>query len=73
MNYILGIDLGGSSIKTVAVTPGGQTLVKTSVNFDPDEERNWAEKIRLTVQTIQSELVTPPARIGLSAPGLAAA
>ena len=36
MDYALGIDLGGSSIKTVAVCPDGRTLTKQNISFDPE-------------------------------------
>ena len=37
MSYALGIDLGGTSAKTVAVTRDGEVLAKSNVPFDPGE------------------------------------
>lgn len=70
--YLLGIDLGGTSIKTVAVTPLGRTLDSSNVVFDPETARDWAARIRDIVRGYIEQLGAPSA-IGLSAPGLASA
>ena len=72
MNYALGIDLGGSSIKAIAVTPAGELLSRHNIEFDPAKNMEWAEKIRALVQHLQLEGGCPAEGIGLSAPGLAA-
>ena len=46
MNFSLGIDLGGSSVKAVAVTPDGQLLGDTNVSFDVHEQFDWARRVR---------------------------
>src|SRR5207249_7462429 len=71
--YGLGIDLGGSSIKAVAVTPAGELLSRHNIEFDPAQNMEWAEKIRALVRHLQHECGDPADGIGLSAPGLAAA
>ncbi len=73
MDYAIGIDLGGSSIKTVAVTAAGQTLARAVVSFAVEEKMDWAEKILQLIQQIQHERGAPATRVGLSAPGLASA
>src|SRR5688572_19502065 len=72
MSYAIGIDLGGSSVKTVAVTPKGETLAQGVLAFDAEARMDWAQKIRAVVEEIQREQGRPAAHIGLSAPGLAA-
>ena len=72
MNYALGIDLGGSSVKAVAVTRGGETLGKYNEPFDSEQRMHFAETIRALIKRIAAERGAPPERIGLSAPGLAA-
>ena len=72
MKYAIGIDLGGSSVKAVAVTPEGKALARHNVVFDPEQRMHFAETIRELVRQIESEQGAPPERIGLSAPGLAA-
>lgn len=68
--YFLGLDLGGTSIKAVAVTATGKKLQQRSVPF-VDRDMAWAKKIRTLVREWRREL-GDPAGIGLSAPGLAA-
>lgn len=72
MSYALGIDLGGSSVKTVVVTPAGEILARSSVSFDATAKMDWAEKIRELTTCIQKEQGSPAQCIGLAAPGLAA-
>jgi glucokinase len=72
MKYRLGIDLGGSSVKAVAVTAVGETLRQANVNFDPAAGQEWATCILEVVKRFHRELGGKPACIGLSAPGLAA-
>jgi glucokinase len=71
-NYAIGIDLGGSSIKAVVVTPAGETLARDNIEFDLAVRMQWAEKIRALLQQIQRDR-GPALCLGLSAPGLAAA
>lgn len=68
--YWLGLDLGGTSIKAVAVTRNGELLRQRSVPF-VDRDMEWARKIRALVRAWRRAL-GEPAGIGLSAPGLAA-
>ena len=73
MNYAIGIDLGGTSIKATAITPGGESLGHSLVPFRPDEPGDWAEKIQSVVKMLQTGQAAKAAWIGLAAPGLAAA
>ena len=70
MSYAIGIDLGGSCVKSVAVTSDGRLLAQSSVLFDVGAEMDWAEKIRELVARIQSDRGESATCIGLSAPGL---
>src|SRR5437773_2960734 len=71
--YGLGIDLGGSCVKAVAVMPAGEVLARHTLEFDAAKSMDWAEKIRALVRQLQNERGRPAEGIGLSAPGLAAA
>ena len=71
MTYALGIDLGGSSIKAVAVTAAGETLAQASEPF-VDRDMEWAVKLRTLADRLQRERGAPAQAIGVSAPGLAA-
>ncbi len=70
--YALGIDLGGTNIKAVSVSPNGETLGRTTQSFDPAADMDWAEQIRALVRQLQEERGGVDGVIGLSAPGLAA-
>jgi len=68
----IGIDLGGSSIKSVAVTVSGEIVCQRSVDFSVERPLEWAGKIgELASELAKSSGLKDP-RVGLSAPGLAA-
>jgi glucokinase len=73
MSYLLGIDLGGSSVKAVAVTPDGAALARYNESFHPERPMHFAQTIRTLVHRSLAERGALPERIGLAAPGLAAA
>lgn len=66
----IGIDVGGSSVKAVVVTPDGNLLADVNRSFDPAVGRHFAETIADVVSGLESEYGKAEA-IGLSAPGLA--
>ena len=68
--YFLGVDLGGSRIKSVVVNASGQTLEHESMPFE-DRAMEWADRIRDRVEALRLRR-GEPAAVGLSAPGLAA-
>lgn len=72
MSYAIGIDLGGSSVKAVAVTPDGQPLGQANVDFNPEVPLDWAETVRAIARRLEGEQGAPASHVGLSAPGLAA-
>ena len=72
MNYTIGIDLGGSCVKAVVVTPDGETLAKHNLPFDAEADMDWANRLRELVQSIEEEQGGKPNNMGFSAPGLAA-
>ena len=72
MEYALGIDLGGSSVKVVTVTREGRTLAKENVPFNPEAEMEWAHKIKQIVAKIENAQGESARWIGVSAPGFAA-
>jgi len=71
-DYAIGIDLGGSSIKAVAVRPNGDVLTKHAVAFEDDARMDWAKKISLVLEELKAKRPQEKAIIGVSAPGLAA-
>lgn len=71
MNFVLGLDLGGTSVKGIAVTPAGETLAKFHESFVLAEPMAFARCVE-SVATKATEQLGRPTRIGLSAPGIAA-
>ncbi len=72
MSYCIGVDLGGSSVKLVAVNRAGDLLEQANLEFDPRADRDWARTIAEAVARLQAARGETAAYIGLSAPGLAA-
>jgi glucokinase len=70
--YVIGLDLGGSSVKWLAADRAGASLARGNVPFDADRPMHWAEQIRGVVQKVSGEQSGSLRGIGLSAPGLAA-
>lgn len=70
--YLLGLDLGGSSVKAVAITAAGDALGRYHAAFSPERRGEFAETVRLLRERVMAELGQAPVRTGLSAPGLAA-
>lgn len=70
MRYSLGIDVGGTRIKTACVAEYGALLEWRSVETPKGDE--WLACVRNEVREIQTKLSSPPLRIGVAAPGLAA-
>ncbi|HTH48307.1 MAG TPA: ROK family protein [Candidatus Limnocylindria bacterium] len=68
--YLLGLDLGGTSVKGVAVTPGGKTLHTYKRAFELQKPMAFAASATEVV-AMALEDCGPPERIGLSAPGIA--
>ena len=72
MSYAIGVDLGGTSIKSVAVTGQGKLLAQARHEFDAKPPLKWADKVREIVAQIQTEQGEFASWIGVSAPGVAA-
>lgn len=69
--YTLGLDLGGTSVKSVAVTSSGETLGRFHEAFDLAKPMAFARCIASVVAQA-TDALGAPSRIGLSAPGIAA-
>jgi glucokinase len=70
--YVIGLDLGGSSVKWIAAGRAGEVLAKGNVAFDAERPMHWAEEIRDVVRKVTAEVGNELKGIGVSAPGLAA-
>lgn len=78
MQYAIGIDLGGTHIKTVAVSAAGEVLDKISSDTkDAPSLRSdesvpiWAIEVKELVDSLAGHVGHSPDFIGLCAPGLA--
>jgi len=69
--YQLGLDLGGTSVKAVAVTSAGESLERFHEPFELAEPLAFARAVRAVLHRATATLGVPAA-VGLSAPGIAA-
>lgn len=73
MGFAIGIDLGGTSVKSVVVDSEGGLIEQKNTPFDDNDNQDWAREIQSLINTVQQQQEsTASARVGLSAPGLAA-
>lgn len=66
--YLIGIDLGGTRIKALALSPDGTELAR---RLTGSEGPDWAARVKTVVDGLHADL-GPSLGIGLAAPGLAA-
>ncbi len=72
MNYLIGIDLGGTRIKAVAVNHSGDVLDEHSLPTGDEGTPAWRDNIVHAVAVLTTRVGTAPDAIGLSAPGVPA-
>ena len=70
MNRAIGIDLGGSSVKAVAITAGGEILRRVNQEFDVEREFDFARRVGQVFNSIQEQQGASAACLGVVA-GLA--
>ena len=68
--YAIGIDLGGTRIKGVAVDESGNVLHQTYTATHDGKEEVWKNAIACTVNELKEKLSAENIVIGISAPGL---
>jgi len=66
----IGIDLGGTRIKGVAVDGNGKILHQTYTPTNDGEGEVWKAAIKTTVEDLKQKLNTHKISVGISAPGL---
>ncbi|MGH7494976.1 MAG: ROK family protein [bacterium] len=72
MSFALGIDLGATNIKLVAVREDGTILDRQTEPTHDHAARRWATHIKTMINRAETSLGTEATWIGLAAPGLAA-
>lgn len=70
MERLLGIDLGGFSVKAAVLSPEGRQILTRQADFEADAPFEWGRCVRSLVTEIESSLGRPACSIGLAAPGL---
>ena len=70
MSAALGIDLGGTRIKGVAITAEGNILHQLYVNTNDGNDAVWKKAVRDTVSELWKRTDGKAGVIGISAPGL---
>lgn len=71
MSYSVGVDLGGTNIKIVAVSSAGELLEYVTCDT-ADADGSWANTIKENLHRIQQDRKATPCHVGIAAPGLAA-
>lgn len=73
MTWSIGIDIGGTTIKAVAVQTDGEMLRKVSrpTNDQQDSLADWVEHAREVIAEFEGETGSPAMAVGLCAPGIA--
>ncbi|MCW3108661.1 MAG: Sugar kinase [Segetibacter sp.] len=67
---VIGVDLGGTRIKAVALDYDGNLLDKQYVPTEDSNEAAWKQTIRNTVDALQARLNARDFVVGISAPGI---
>lgn len=73
MKYAIGLDIGGTNIKALAVTPGGRVLAQVVVPTGDTGRRGWQINVHKARSRLERLLKRPSDWTGLAAPGLASA
>lgn len=66
----IGIDLGGTRIKAVAIDPDGNILYENYQPTNDGDDKVWKNAVANAVKELQTKLNVDKLTIGLSAPGL---
>ena len=66
----IGIDLGGTRIKAVAIDKSGNILNQFFHSTSDNEDMTWKDTVKKAVHEVQNKIRTQNTVIGISAPGL---
>jgi glucokinase len=72
MSYAIGLDLGGTNVKGLAVTTSGKVLSETNVPTGDVGDKAWVRNVERARAHLRKKIGKEPDFIGLAAPGLAA-
>src|SRR5688572_28636105 len=71
MDYAIGLDIGGTSLKTVAATAQGEVLSRGVTPIDASDA-NWPARVRDRLHELEREHGGRARWVGVGAPGIAA-
>jgi glucokinase len=69
-NITIGIDLGGTRIKAVAIDKDGKILSQYNRPTNDGDDTKWKEAVATAVKEVQGNTERKESFIGISAPGL---
>jgi glucokinase len=69
----IGLDLGGTNIKGLAVSPSGRVLAEKMSSTGSTGSRSWVKNVDKVLADLRSAVTGSVSVVGLAAPGLAAA
>ena len=69
--FAIGIDMGGTNVKSCVVTPAGRVLAEDHFETADDQAASWAARIKSLLEQLQAKHGRT-AWIGVASPGLAA-
>jgi glucokinase len=72
MRYSIGIDLGGTNIKAVAVAESGEALEYAAAQTQDHSSVVWSSKVRELIERLELHLSEPATCIGIASPGMVA-
>ena len=70
MSAVIGIDLGGTRIKAVALDRDGKILHQLYTPTNDVTDKTWKQTIAITVKELERKLDSPDFVVGISAPGI---
>src|SRR6266851_1669533 len=72
MSYAIGLDLGGTNIKGLAVTFNGRVLAEKLAATARIGNLKWVSNVDRVLADLRKAVKSHPAAIGIAAPGLVA-
>lgn len=69
-DIVIGIDLGGTRIKAVAIDHAGKLLYEQNQPTNDGDDKVWKNAVKTAVNEIQNKLQIKDTVVGISAPGL---
>src|SRR6478672_760288 len=67
---VIGIDLGGTRIKAVALDDDGNVLHRLYTSTNDNNDATWRQSVKTSVEELQSKLMLSEFIVGISAPGI---